>query len=74
MLYDIFDPKGGHSYPHNPGVYIGSIEIDTTIDKDGISTELRLFDLHLRETKRKAYGEGYELVKTRFNYPWRPKK
>ena len=75
MIYDVFEKKYGISVPYDPGTYLGSIEIDQTI-RDGIALDVARFDLHLRETKRKAYGEKYNLIPNEYRkpYKWRLNK
>lgn len=71
MVWDIFQPLCGVSNPNEPGKYLGSVNIPEKYDENGINHKLMQFDLHLRKTGRKAYGETYGLIKNRTAYNWR---
>ena len=67
MIWDIFRPVDSRSYPHNPGEYLGSIDLPEK-RVDGIDRNLMEFDLYLRQANLNAYGEDYKLVRSRKQY------
>lgn len=67
MIWDIFRPVDSRSYPHNPGEYLGSINLPEK-RVDGIDRNMMEFDLYLRQANLKAYGKDYKLVQSRKQY------
>ena len=60
MIWHVFENDNTYNTdPRTPGKYLGSIDIPEKWE-NGIDTNLQKFDLHLRKTRRKAYGDGYK--------------
>lgn len=60
MIWHVFEDGDycHHNDPRNPGKYLGTIDLPEKWE-NGIDTNLQKFDIHLRQTKRRAYGNGY---------------
>ncbi|MDD5022247.1 MAG: hypothetical protein PHR82_09005 [Endomicrobiaceae bacterium] len=66
-VWDVFEGAVCKN-PREPGKYLGSIEVPQKWNGQ-IDENMMKFDLHLRASKRHAYGESYNIIKgTRTTY------